>query len=103
MMLGLQHTCDVSRNAPVGTNGRRQLTLIYEGVRCLALPMSTQATLQNGFDLGRGYDFYFDPSADVKVGDKLDFDGDTYIVSGRQNFKVAFVGHIHVTAQQEIG
>ena len=101
-MLSLIHTCSVARNQTTGTNGRRALSSLYTGIACLALPMTARAEVQNGFDLGRGYDFYFAPGTDIKVKDRLTFSGKTYTVGGVQEFSVPTVGHLHIVAQQEV-
>lgn len=101
-MLQLIHTCSISRNQSVGTNGRTALQQIGTAVRCLAIPMNAATAIKNGFDLDRAYDFFFDLTADVKVGDKLAFGGDTYVVSARQSYQMPLVGHIHILAAQEV-
>lgn len=102
-MLQLIHTCDISRNVSVGTNGRRSLESLATGVACLALPMNTAAELANKFDIGRGYNFYFAPTQDVKVGDVFSRLGDTYTAKAVHAYDVPVVGHKRVMARQEIG
>jgi hypothetical protein len=101
-MLLLSHVCSVARNQPIGTNGRRAMTELSTGVPCLAIPMSGAASVQNGFELGRGYDFYFNFGQDIKVGDKITWNGDSYTVSAREVYNNPFVDHIHVIAKQEV-
>lgn len=101
-MLLLSHTCTISRNTALGTNGRHALAEVATVVSCLAIPMNAQTTIQNGFELGRGYDFYLNMGQDVRVGDKLTWNGDTYVVSARQVYDLPMVQHIHVAAQQEV-
>jgi hypothetical protein len=101
-MFQLHHTCDISRNAAVGTNGRKQLQAFATSVACLAIPMNAPTSIQNGFELGRAYDFYFHSGQDVKVGDKLTWSGDTYVVQSVQKYILPLVEHIHVMAQQEV-
>lgn len=101
-MFMLVHSCDISRNAVVGTNGRRALQALYSGISCLALPMNAQTSIQNQFELGRGYDFYFNDGQDVKVGDKLAWSGDTYVVSAVQKYIVPVVAYVHALAKQEV-
>ena len=101
-MLLLSHTCDISRNTAVGTNGRRTMQAVYTGVSCLAIPMSQRTAISANFELGRGYDFFFNYGQDVKVGDQLSWEGDTYTVSAIQKYNLPMVEHFHVTAQQEV-
>lgn len=101
-MLLLEHTCDVARNQAVGTNFRKQYVTITTGVRCLFLPMSRQAAIQNQFDVGYSWDVYFDDGVDIQVGDRLTYSGTTYIVAGRQPYSgLAWVSHLHIMAQTE--
>ena len=100
-MLQLVHTCDIARKQALGTNGRRDSAPLYSAVPCLALPVSADATLRNGWELGREYEFFFAAGQDVKVGDKLTYDGSLYSVHGRQDYEVPVVGHVHIYAQQE--
>lgn len=101
-MLLLSHTCTISRNTAVGTNGRHALAEVTADVPCLVIPMNAQTSIQNQFELGRGYDFYFNVDQDVRVGDKLAWSGDTYVVSARQVYNLPMVQHIHVAAKQEV-
>ena len=101
-MFGLSHTCDIARNQNVGTNGRRTMQSLYTGVRCLALPLDDRTAIQNSFELGRGYEFYFELGQDVKRGDQLAFNGQTYTVGGLKQFETPLGSHLHVLAQQEV-
>lgn len=101
-MLQLQHLCDISRNTTLGTNGRKQLALLYSGVACLAIPMNSATAVTNGFDLGRAVDFYFDVEQDIRTGDVLTFSLNTYVVKTVQKYQVPVAGHTHVMAQQEV-
>lgn len=98
----LSHSCDISRNATLGTNGRRTLQALYTGISCLAIPMDAQTSIQNGFELGRGYDFFFNDGQDVKVGDKLTLSGDTYVVGAVQKYVVPVVAYVHAMAKQGV-
>lgn len=102
-MLQLDHTCSIQRNTAIGTNGRKGFTAKASGLRCLFLPMSRQAAIQNGFDVGYTWDVYFDDGTDVKVGDRLVWNGTNYIVNGKQAFTglAAAVNHVHLTATTE--
>lgn len=101
-MLMLIHRCDISRNTAVGTNGRHAMQSRYTAIECLAIPMPAQTSIQNGFELGRGYDIYFHNGQDVKVGDKLTWNGDTYVVSAIQRYLLPMVEHIHAMCKQEV-
>jgi hypothetical protein len=100
-MLLLEHTCTIRRNAAVGTNGRQQLSDLYTAVPCLALPMGLSTAVSNGFSLGKAYDVFFADGQDVKPGDKLIIEGDSYLVKGIQPFKVPTVGHVRALCLQE--
>ena len=98
-----EHTATIQRNAAVGTNGRRQFQDLYTGIPCLALPMGLSTAISNGFSLGRAYDVYFGEGQDVKAGDKLIIDGQSYTVKGVQSFKVlAPVSHVRALCEQEV-
>lgn len=101
-MVLLDHTCTVSRNASVGTNGRRQLQQLAAGVPCLVLPMNNQTTIENNFSLGRAYDVYFDATADVKAGDKLTWNGSSLLVRAVQSYQLALVGHLRALCEMEV-
>lgn len=97
----LEHTCTIRRYVNVGTNGRRTLSNLHTGVRCLALPMGLSTAVSNGFSLGQAYDVYFADGQDVKVGDDLVIGSDHYTVKGLQRFKVPMVGHVRALCEQE--
>ena len=102
-MMLLDHTCDIARTQAVGTNGRRQMASLYTGIPCLALPMNNTTAIQNQFSIGRAYDFYFADRQDVKNGDKLTWNGSTFIVKVVQPFTgLAFGSHIRTMCEQEI-
>ncbi len=101
-MFALLDACDISRNTAVGTNGRRSLQALYSAIPCLAIPMNAATTIQNSFEMGRGYDFYFSDGQDLKVGDKLSWSGDTYVVSAVQRYSVPVVAHVHAMVKQEV-
>jgi hypothetical protein len=98
----LEHTCAIRRNAPVGTNGRRQLADKYTGVRCLVLPMNDATTIRHEFTLGRAFDIYFADGQDVKVGDQVVFDAAKYTVRSVQPYKVPHAAHIRAMCEQEV-
>lgn len=97
----LEHTCDVTRNTAVGTNGRRQRTALATGVRCLCLPMDARAAIENGFTVGRSAEVFFELDQDVKVGDKLTILGNSYNVRGVAAYEVPLVGHKRALCEQE--
>lgn len=98
-----QHVCDVYRNAAVGTNGRKEKTLHASGIPCTFIPMETQASISNGFTIGKGYDVYFKDGADVLVGDQLKRDGQSYVVSAAMPFTgFGRVSHVHLIAKLEV-
>lgn len=102
-MLLLDHSCTVARNQAVGTNGRKAYATVAINVPCLALPMSAQAAIENGFSVGSSYDVYFSDGADIQTGDKLTVNGGVLFVRGRQPFTglLAPVSHLHVMATTE--
>ncbi|MEA9986251.1 hypothetical protein [Subtercola sp. RTI3] len=64
--------------------------------------MSRTSAVQNGYDVGKAWDVYFDDGTDVQVNDRLSFNGENYIVKGRQVFSsFPAVSHIQVTAVTE--
>lgn len=102
-MLLLNHTCDIWRNESVGTNGRKQIQKLHEGVRCLAMPMGSAVAIQNDMKPGRAYDVHFAPDTDVKVGDKLDWMGTTVMVKYiRPYINTPPVSHLEAACEQEI-
>lgn len=103
-MIGLAHTCDISRTQTLGTNGRRQMAALYTGIDCLFLPMSTRTSIDNGFSLGKGFDVYFEDGQDVKVGDKLVYTGSSFAVRYIQPFSglAGGVSHIRALVEQEL-
>lgn len=99
-MLQLIHTCDIARKAPVGTNGREASQTLASGVACLAIPMSNRMAIMNKFDLGKGWNFYFNSGQDLKVGDKLTYAGQRFAVKSIQQYVMPVVGHIEVVAER---
>jgi hypothetical protein len=101
-MQGLVHTCNVARNVAVGTNGRKSYQALSNGLPCLFLPMSAYSAVQNGYTVGSAFNVYFNDGTDVQVGDKLTYNGQSYIVRGREVFTgIPVVSHIKVTAVTE--
>jgi hypothetical protein len=98
----LKHSCSTARNVAVGTNGRKQYQALLANVRCMFTPMSAQASVQNQFDVGFGWDVFFPDGTDVQIGDKLTWNGRTYLVRGRQPFTgYGRVSYLEVSAETE--
>jgi hypothetical protein len=104
-VFGLEHTCSTQRQKPIAgsTNGRKTFVPYLSTVACLFLPMSPQATIQNGFDIGTGWSVFFDDGTDVQVGDKLVFNSNSYLIKGppRPFTGLPLVSHIEVSAVTE--
>jgi hypothetical protein len=102
-MVGLIHTCDIQRDQALGTNGRRKVATISTGNPCLFLPLGTATSIQLSFSLGRGYEVYFNDGMDVKIRDKLLFNGSSFVVRFVLPFiGMPFVSHMRVMAEQEV-
>ena len=101
-MIGLSMTADVYRDSALGTNGRTQKTKLYTAIQCLALPMGHQTTIEHEFALGRGYDVYFSAGTDVKIGDQLVINGNTYDVRFVKAYAVPVVGHTLAVCEEEV-
>lgn len=100
----LQHSCDVARNQSLGTNGRHQFATIATAVPSLFLPMSAQAAIQNQFSVGYAWDIYFNDGTDIQIGDRLTYNGQTYLVRGKQPYSgLQLVSYLHVSAETEHG
>lgn len=102
-MLLLNHTCTVSRDTPVGTNGRMKMQLYKTGIRCLALPMGSAVTIQNEMQMGRGFEVSMGPGEDIKVGDQLSCNGMTLSVKYIRDYtNVPPVSHLELVCEQVI-
>lgn len=101
-MMQMAHTCDLSRNAVVGTNGRRAMSALYTALPCLAMPMNTTTAIQHNFSLGRAYDFYFPDGQDVLPGDKLSWNSGSFIVKAVEPYLVPLIGHVRALTEQEV-
>lgn len=96
------HSCSVKRDTAVGTNGRMVKEPIGSAIKCLFIPMPTRTEVENGFTTGSGYDVYFKGTdADVKEGDQLTWDGDTFNVRAVRKYVAGNVSHKHVLASRE--
>lgn len=104
MRLMFAHTATIRRNAALGTNGRHQMADVHTNVPCLALPMNNTAAVENGFEVGRAYDLYFEDGTDVKPGDKAVIStGITITIGVVQPFVgLAFVSHVKTMGEQEV-
>lgn len=96
------HTCSVSRNSAVGTNGRKAPGLILEAVRCNFIPMSSRHEMESGFTVGSAYDVYF-PShlVDVKTGDRLVWEGQSFNVRTAHPYVAGRLSHKHALVTRE--
>lgn len=102
-MLLLNHTCDLHRTAAVGTNGRKQMQLLHSAVRCLVLPMGSATTIENGMQLGRAYEAHFDPTGDVRVGDRLVWNDTKLSVKYVRDYRnTPPVSHFVAICEQEV-
>ncbi len=98
----LLHTCDLARNEPVGTNGRRAFTTIQTSIGCTFIPMGAKAAIANKYSVGNAWDFYFADGTDVRPGDRLTRSGVSYIVGGVEPFSgFPGVSHVHATGETE--
>jgi hypothetical protein len=102
MSMMLRHKCDLGRFVNEGTNKRRIYQALYTGLSCLVLPMSAYASVQNSYSVGSAFEVYFKDGADVKVSDKLTYNGQTFIVRGREAFTgIPSVSYLKISAVTE--
>jgi phospholipid N-methyltransferase len=102
-MLLLNHLASISRRAAVGANGRQMMQQIYSGVPCLVLPMGSNATIQNEMQMGRAYEAHFGPDADVRVGDRIVWNGTILSVKYVRDYRnTPPVSHFEAVCEQEI-
>lgn len=100
-MLLLNHTCTISRNSALGTNGRKLMEVLYSGVPCLCLPIGANVTIQNDMQLGHAYEVHMAVDTDVRVGDQLACNGMTLTVSHiRKYVGVPPVDHQELMCQE---
>lgn len=95
------HRATVRRATPVGTNGRMVRSEIATGLPALFTPMASRAEIEQGYSPGVGYDIYCNPDADVRMGDQLVWEGQTFNVRGTRLYSVPRIGHLHVLAARE--
>jgi hypothetical protein len=98
----LTSSCSISRDVPVGTNGRTKPQVLYANVACLILPMNTTTAIENEFSLGRAYDIYFKAGQDSQIGDLVIQNGQTYSIKAVQSYNVPIAGYVHAMAEQEV-
>lgn len=102
-MLGLVHYCDIKRSVAVGTNGRTQMQTLYKDVSCLVLPLNTTTTMQNEFELGKGYEANFDDDVDIRTADQIIWNGQTYAVRTIEPFiGIPIVAHIRALCELKV-
>lgn len=102
-MLLLNHVVDIHRPQALGTNGRKAMQLLKADVACLGLPVGAQTAIQNELQLGRAYQFNFAPGTDVKVGDRLMWNGTKMSVKYvRAYLNTPPVSHIEAMCEQEV-
>lgn len=96
------HRASIKRSQAIGTNGRRQQVILATDAVCLFVPMASRAEIENGYEIGTGYDVYFKGTGqDVKTGDQLVWDGGTFNIRGVRTYAVPRIGHKHVLATRE--
>jgi hypothetical protein len=77
----LRHRCDISRLQTVGVN-QKSMSQLYTSLPCLFMPMSDRQAVEGGYTVGQAWTVYFSPATDIKRGDKLTYNGATYLVRG---------------------
>lgn len=80
----LRHTCSISRLADAGGIKRSQQEL-YTGVPCTVLPLDNKTALDYSLIPGKAYVLYSNHD-DIKVTDKIQANGQTYVVRGFNNY-----------------
>lgn len=99
----LRQTCSLSRSVPVGTNGRTQPQQLYPSLSCMVLPMNNTTAIAYDFSLGRAFDFYFADGTDVQIGDRLTFNGATYMVKSVKPYSgFGVTSYMQVLTEQEV-
>lgn len=102
-MIMLDHLCDIARNQAVGTNGRKQMSVVYTATPCLVVPMSRKSTIDYNISVGQGFYAYFNDGTDVQVGDQLTSDSQVFYVQGKSSYSGlnAPVDHIECVVSTE--
>jgi hypothetical protein len=59
---------------------------IATAVACTVTPMDNQSTIDNGWEWGQGYEAFFDPTVDIKKGDKLVVNSLNIIIQGIKDY-----------------
>ena len=96
----LIHTTDIYRKVKVAGKGlTSNWELKHEVIKCLVQPAQVGDTLNENITIGKDYNVYFAPNADVKQGDKLTTStGLTLLVNGVADYKdIPTVGHIEAS------
>lgn len=98
----LRQTCDTQRNTAVGTNGRKAFQANLTGQRCMFVPMSAEAAIQYQYKAGYAWTVFFQDGTDVRVGDKLIWKGQNYLVKGKKPFTdYGIVSNLEVMVESE--
>lgn len=96
------HLCSIRRNVAVGTNGRHEMQPVSDNVACNLIPMSSRHAMDSGFTVGLAYDAYFPGHlADVKTGDQLVWQGETFNVRVVNMFVAGRASHKHALVTRE--
>lgn len=98
----LRHRCDVARNAAVGTNGRKTMQTVASSIPCMVTPMSDQQAVSGSYTVGQTYTMFFNPTADIQRGDRVTFNGNTYLIKGLKPYMVfGGVSFVQAVAETE--
>lgn len=103
-MLLLNHSCSTFRKQRIDGQG---ISSSYQGnlenIKCLVMPLDDRAAAQNGYDLGKGFNVFFDAGVDIKTGDKLVTSiGETLYVAGVKDYVgMPPVSHLEAVCQTE--
>lgn len=81
------HTCAIAEYQETDVPDHMVMVEVATDVPCLILPMSATAALQNRYSPGRAYDAYFDAYADVKVGQRIRWNGREMYIGGIAPFE----------------
>jgi hypothetical protein len=78
------------------------MTANLSAVPCLFLPMSPEAAIRNNFEVGYGFNVFFEDGTDIRVGDRLIWNGTRYLVRGLQAYTgMPNVSYLGVLAETE--
>ena len=98
-----RQTATVLRAPLVERNGRQirdwKKATSHTVNRCLVQPLSTQLTLEQREGIEIDATAYFQPGTDIQADDRVEFDGNKYVVSGEPLKVVSPTGRLtHVKA-----